>query len=785
MSHIFRKVGKTVLLLRWPIFLLFSVSTLLFGYAVQFLKIDPSTETLFAKNTSEYRFYQDFRKHFGSDNMVALAIETPPGDYLTFENLQWTWTLTRVLASDPRVDRVLSLTNAMDVRHKAFGVKVEPVIAGVLEKDKSFEEFREEVLVNPFIQGNLLSRDGRVGAILIRLKTKPEDRSFLKGYVGELRQLLKTFPWPKAKFYVAGSPVEQHDFVDAIRRDQMFFVPAVTLFLIFATFLIYRNLPSVVVAMSIVFVTLIWTFGTIALTGRSLNLINSLLAPVVMIVSVPNAIYLINLFSELRPHHPSVKESTCLTLQHLGLPCFLTSATIIVGFLSLVLNPVPAVKDFGLFASLGTFYAYVIAMTLTPLLLPLLPFQRRFGMANENHFFNRVVIAYLEKLEILLKWPIVIGAAVLIFFSVKGIEKIHVDTNIIRDLKTDSPIAIATRFIDNHLTGVYSLGISISRRDGASLISVDTMNRTDQLAQFLEKQPEIAKVNSLPMIIKKVHEARVGEPEAFRIPEDEETLRDYIHRMAESDNADFWTFISGNFRQMRLEARMRAVGTKRGQALESRIWEYVHHHLGKGYDVQLTGVVFLLGKMSDKIVKNQLESLGVAFFIILGLISLFLRSWRMGLLAAIPNLIPMVFLYGTMGFLKIELSTPTAMISSVVLGIVVDASIQFLYRFRYEFGERGHYLQAIHHTYRNVGQAMVVSTLILVFGFASSIFASFKPTIYFGLLTGLTVFFALICTIVLLPVVLVLFKPFGRQAVFITPAKHSLTPQTPSSIIGA
>lgn len=770
MSPLFRRLAEVILFLKWPLFLVFTLVTLLFGFAVPQLKIDPSTEALFAKNTPEYQFYQDFRKHFGSDHLIAVAIET--SDYLTLTNLRWTQALTTILSSDARVDRVTSLTNAMDVRHKVLGVKVEPVIEGVLEGEKPIEELKKEALVNPFLLGNLLSKDGRVGAILIRLKAKPEDPTFLQGYVGDLRHLLDSFPWPGAHFYVAGSPVEQNDFIVAIRRDQMFFIPAVALFLILASFFIYRNIPSVVVAMSIVFVTLIWTFGTIALLGRSLNLINSLLAPVVMIISIPNAIYLINLFSELRPHHPGVRESISLTLQHLGIPCLLTSATIMVGFLSLTLNPVPAVQDFGLFASLGTGYAYLISMTLTPLLLPILPFQRGLKMSDDGHFFNRVVISYLERIEFHIKWVLVIGTVLLMAVSVMGIKKIRVDTNLIRDLRADSPIAVASRFIDKNLTGVYSLGISIARQDSEPLLTVVTLQKLDELAQFLETQPEIAKVNSLAMIIKKIHEARVGEASAFRIPDEEGTLQDYLSRMAESDNPDFWTFVSRDFKRMRLEARMRAVGTQRGRVLEDRIWKHVAQRFGDKYEVKITGSVSLLGQMSERLVSNQMESLGVAFVVILGLISIFFRSLKMGMLAAIPNLIPMVALFGLMGFLKIELSTPTAMISTVVLGIVVDASIQFLYRFRHEFDERRHYLQALHHTYRNVGQAMVVSTLILVFGFSTSAFASFRPTVYFGLLTGATILIALICTLVLLPVVLVLLKPFGPQETFSRDSKE-------------
>ncbi len=768
MSSPFRRFADIILALRWPICLLFLLSTIFLVMALPALKIDPSIESLFEKKSDDYKFYQEFRKNFGSDSLVAIAIDSPTG-YLTYENLRWTRALTTVLSSDARVDRVVSLTNAMDIRHRLIGVKVEPVIAGVLEKQKSFSKFRKEVLSNPFVQGNLLSKDGKTGAILVRLKSKPDNSNFLKGYVGELRYLLKHFPWPNAKFHMAGSPVEQNDFVAAIRLDQMFFIPAVTLLLILSSYLIYRNFPSVIVAMSIVFITLLWTFGTIALLGHSLNLVNSLLAPVVMIISVPNAIYLINLFSELRVHQPSVRECTRLTLQYLGIPCLLTSATVMVGFLSLVFSPVPAVKEFGLFAALGSFYSYVIAMTLTPLLLPILPFKKRVKVTEQRNFFNHVIVTYLEKIDFTLKWWLLFGTLIVMVLSFVGISRIKIDTNLINDLRPDSPIAEATRFIDQKLTGVYALGIAVTRKDGAPLTRREDMEKIDGLAKFLESLPEITKVNSLPMIIKKVHEAREGDPKAFRIPEDEGTLRNYLRRMAKSNNADFQTFISKDFRHARLEARMKAVGTQKGAAVEGRIWDYIHKYM-EGYDVKLTGSVVLLGKMSARLVEDQVISVGIAFVIILILISLFFRSWKMGLLASIPNLLPILALYGLMGFLKIDLSTPTAMISSVVLGLVVDASIQFLYRFRHEFDRRHHYVQALHYTYRNVGQAMVVSTLILVFGFASSAFASFRPTVYFGLLTSITIFFALLCTLILLPVALILLKPFGRQPVLAKPS---------------
>lgn len=786
MERLFRNIGQFVLYFHIPLLILIFITTIFMGYAVKHLKIDPSTETLLAKNSPAYQFYREFRKHFGSDSLIAIAIK-PPDDYLTLENMRATRVLTETLSSDARVDRVISLTNAMEIRHKAFGVKVEPLIRGVLEDKKSVEEFRREVLSNPLVLGNLISKDGAVGAILIRLKPSDDNPNFLKGYVSEIRDYLDSFPWPGTQFYVAGSPVEQHDFVDAIRRDQMFFVPAVSLFLILAIFAIYRNWASVFAAMSIVFVTLIWTFGTIALTGRSLNLVNSLLGPIVMIISVTEAIHLINLYSELRPHHSDLKECIALTLEHLGIPCLLASGTTVAGFFSLLLNPVPAVRSFGVFAGIGTLYAFFLTLFLTPALLPFLPCKRRTTDAEkDSRLFNQMVVFFLEKIELNFKGPLLAGAVLLTAFSFYGMGKIHVDTNLIDDLPGRAPLAVATRFIDENLAGVYSLGLSLKRRDRQPLVTVETLKRMDEFIAFLEKQPEITKANALTLLIKKVHQAREGEPAAFRIPEDEDTLETYLEKMAEADNPDFWSFISRDFSQLRIEARMRAVGTQKGAELEHRIWTYLRNHWGPEYEWQITGNAVLMGHMSASLVTNQIQSLWTAFLAILAMIVIFFRSFRMGLLAAVPNLLPIFWLYGFIGFMGIELSTPIAMISNVALGLVVDASIHFLYRFRREFEIRKNYLQALHHTYRNVGQALIVSTGILIFGFATSIFAGLKPTVYFGVLTSLTIFFALVCTLLILPLILVMLKPLGPSKLFKNKGgKETLTPKGRSSILSS
>ncbi len=463
------------------------------------------------------------------------------------------------------------------------------------------------------------------------------------------------------------------------------------------------------------------------------------------------------------------------TIDQLGVPCLLTHLTTVLGFISLALTPVPAIQSFGIFAALGTFYSYVVEIVLTPILMPILPYRSK-SSYSENNFFNKVLIGYIEKLEFQWKWVILAISAAAVYFSVIGIQKIEVDTNIVKQMRPDLPLAISTRFIDEHVTGVYSLGFVLRRRDGGTFMDETSLRKVDEIKTFLEDQPAISKANVITTLIKKIHMERHDEKEKYVIPDEPKDLRRYFKGITESGDPEVFKMISPDFKEIRIDARMKAVGTTEGSATEDTIRAWLDKNMGNYFDYKLTGNVVLLGKMAKDLVKQQLESFWFAFASILLVIVLLFRSWKMGLLAAIPNLLPIMAVYGLMGFMKIELSTPTAMISSIVLGLVVDASIQFLYRFRLEFEKRHHYLQSLHHTYLNTGHSMVVSTMILVVGFASSVFASFRPTIHFGALTSLTIFLALICTIIVLPVCLLILKPLGKHKLFSRGKRENLQP---------
>ncbi|MBI3316408.1 MAG: RND family transporter [Candidatus Omnitrophica bacterium] len=762
---LFRKIAEFILLLKWPILLCFVLISLLMMNAAFKLQIDPSMEPLFIKGSEEYRYYQEYNLRYGSDEMIAVAMATP--DLFTVRHLAKLEELTSSLKKFPQVEKVMSLASVMDIKHKFMGVKIVPALEAFFEGEESLTELRKNILSNPLFVHNLVSADGKIANLVVYLKTTGPDKAKGAGlFIKELQQLLKKEAREGVEFYMAGSPVEQYEFISLIRRDQFLFVPLIALLLIVTTLIIYRSFACMILSMTIVFMTLTWTLGTISLLGKELNLMTSLLAPVIMIIAVVNTVYLMNLFFEIRPHHPSMRYSVILTIEQLGVPSFLTHMTTFLGFFSLALNSIPAIRSFGIFAAVGTFYSYVIELVMTTILLPILPYRRLREFFDERKFFNRIVINFLENLEAHWKWVILAGAALTFIFSVIGISKIRVDTNIVKQMKPDVPLAVATRFIDENLTGVYSLGFVMRRKNGGTFVDYETLEKVDRFVQYLESKPEIPKANSLTTLLKKINAAKEGEMTEMKITSDPEMLERYFKGISESEDPEVWKYISTDLREMRIEARMKAVGTTEGAAVERDILQYLDQQLGHDFDYHVTGNVVLLGKIAEELVQEQAKSFGFAFAAILILITLIFRSLLMGLLAAVPNLIPILAVYAVTGFMGIELSSATAMIASIVLGLVVDASIQFLYRFRHEFKRRFHYLQSLHHTYRNMGQSMIISTIILCAGFGSSVFSSFHPTVHFGLMTSLAIFFALICTLIVLPVCLMMLRPFGKEKLF-------------------
>ncbi len=741
--------------------LVVGVVTVLLGWSALTLRIDPGVESMIPSGPGDLDRLHAFQALFGSDEIVVLAFSSDR--LFSRESLDRLDQLTRRVAALPHVARVLSPTTVRDLEGDELGpVRVVPyaeVVAGKLRP----EALGERLGSHPIFGGLLVARDARTAAVLVELEEARGATDWRNQLVADLRRLAGQAGLGPASF-VAGIPVEKVDVARYVARDQQIFIPLVFLILAVMTATLYRHPVGMLVPLATVTLALVWTLGLFGLAGRAVNPVTSLMAPVILVMSLEGTIQLVNQYLIARAHGLSLPSALAQAHRGMRTPCFNAALTAAIGFASLLTLPVPAIRDFGLFTAIGIMIGYGLTIVLTPLLLASLPdlpprVIRAFEAGPVERWLCGVVrwVSHHRATTAL-----AVGA--LLTVSAIGITRIQVETDLVRSLRHASPLAAATRFIDARLTGVNSVEIIVPAVAGPDPEILDKMARLENAVREL---PEVRKVTGLPDLLARVNRAVHRGNDAYaRLPDGPDAaadVADFIEALGKEAPADLHRFLANGSEgraTFRINARVLALDTARSQTLFARIREAAER-VGLP-NVSLTGNFVVFSNMSTTLVRHQVQGLAVALILILGVMAIQFRSVRLGALCAIPNGAPVLMVYGLMGWSGIALSVPTAMIASVVIGTIVDNSIYLLARFREAFRREADYATALMEMVRASGRAVVFSTVTLAVGFWVGVFSSFVPTVHFAVLAGAAFLLGLISQFVLLPLLLVLFHPLGR-----------------------
>jgi predicted RND superfamily exporter protein len=733
--------------------------TLTFGWFAAHLSVDPGAESVLPSSGKDLRDLREFNATFGADEVIVVAAHS--SRLFTSEGLGTIGRLTEEAQRLPDVARVLSPTNVRDLDGDELG----PFPLVPFEKVKSGEwtprALGEYLAAHPLFGGLLVSKDARTAALLIEVKRVEDDARYRERLVRQIRDLVRPAD-PSMQFHVAGIPVEKADVADYIKRDQRIFAPLILGLFAAVTLVLYRHPVGAVIPLAVVGSSLIWTLGIYAAAGRSLNPVTSLMTPVILVCSVEGAIHLLNHYlfarSSGRTKAGAIEEAYRLS----RVPCFNAAFTTAVGFASLLFLPIPAIHDFGIFTALGVMLAYLLTMVLAPLLLAFLPdfparVRHSFEQARMETLLGRAVRGVVAH-------PRLSGSAALIVMAVSlaGIQRIRIETDFIRALRPDAPLARSTRFIDDHLTGVNSLEIVAH---GVTVTDPEALERVARFEARVRGLPGIRQVTGYPDLAARVNRALHQGHDAFaRLPSGSEAaaeLADIHDLLSEQAPADLARFVAPGGKDLRLAARATALDSGASQRLFGQIRDAAREAgLSR---VTLTGNFVVLSDLSTSLVTNQVQGLIPAMVVIFGAMVLQFRSLRLGLLSIIPSAAPIVMAYGLMGWTGIPLSVPTAMIAGIAIGMTVDNTIHLLAHFREEFAHQGDSLSALTAMVDACGRAVVYSTIIVSGGFLVGTFSSFRPSVHFAFLTGATLLFGFACEVVLLPLALLFYRPPRRE----------------------
>ncbi len=723
---------------RFPFLVLVLLSTAFFAYRASQLKIDHSNHSMNAANEKQQAADDEFAAHFGSSEFLFLALGMYDG--LTERSVTDLGKLTADIEMLPGVRRVNSLSNARYLISTPSGAEARRIV----QQAPSIPAINEILDQYPEFTGTLVSRDRFSAMLVIRVGLDPENVEGRKHLLADIRRLPTRFD----HVALTGLLVQKMEVARLVARDQRVVFPVCAGVMALLLLAVFRRLGAVILPMLVTGVSLAWTLGIYELLGFRLNPITSLLPPVVMVLAIATSVHLIQGWNMRHDAHGI--DRIVAVVHELRKPCFFTALTTMFGLFSLLVSETPAIGQFGGFAALGVFFAFVFGITLTPVGLSFLR-EPGPGKATVPGAFSRFLEVCVQ-LSTRRPQVVMIVAGLLTIMLSFGIMRLQNNTDLIRFLKNGNRLVRDTEFVERQFGGSNVLELMVARTDGQALHAIGDWQRIERLAQRAEAMDHVSSTLSLATVLTRLNQAEFELPER-QLPEGQDELMLCLDLLHEGDAATLNAFLEKHQKLARITIRIRNIGTARGQVVVDAILDQAEAILGPEYAVTPVGDFYRVVRESNQIVIDQVSSFALALVLAMCAIGLLFRSARALFLAFIPNVVPIFWTLGLMGYAGIELSAGTAMIASVAIGLAVDDTIYYMARFRREY--RGDIVAAVSATTRHTGKALVVSSLVLVCGFWTGALGSFRPSIYFSFLTGATMISALLCDLIVLPAVLI------------------------------
>jgi predicted RND superfamily exporter protein len=710
-----------------------AVITGLFGWQLPNLSFKTSVYDLQIEDLAETARYEDFKKLFGSDEIIRVVIKSSNVfDPITFRKIEL---LGETAAQIEGVRRVISLP----------GIKKAVDVSG----NWSMEKFHTVVSQAELFRKNLISTDGKTTALTLALENGAEPQRVIQ----HVRQMLEDAP-ADLKLYQTGMPLVSEALARFTEKD-FFRLPPIT-FLIIAVILFYlfRKLQYILIPLICVGLALVWTLGLMACLKIPLSML-TMIVPV-FLVAVGTA-YCLHIVSE---HLASIKaadsplDATRKTFAGISLPTVLAVLTTVIGLGSLLANRITAIREFAIFSCFGMVSILVIVLTFLPAVLSFmkLPAKKAGRQIDPNPFFTRfidkIVDLNLKHQKIVLP---IIGTLVLLCLI--GIFRIQVETNPVGYLKEGAPVK--RNFIDIYqdLSGSFPINIAMGGPTADFFENPKNLADIARLQEFLDTQSGVDKTLSFADYLKLVNYAlNRFEPDYYRLPQEGFEVRMVLNDFKTILGEDvFSRFMNADLSKTNILLLTHLSSSRKFLQLRDKTLAFVKQNFSKDLEWEVTGLGMVIAASSQQVTIGQIKSLGITMILVFGIMFILFMSFKVGLIAILPNLFPIVINFGIMGWLGIELSMATSLIASIAIGLAVDDTIHYLVRYNREFKKDLDEKRAIRDTLHQVGKPIIFTTITLCAAFSILLFSSFKPTAIFGVLMMITSLSALIGDLILLP----------------------------------
>ena len=780
------------------VFIVLIIAIISFGYFSKDFRLDASSETLLIEGDPDLAYLKEVTERYGSKDFLIL-----------------TYTPNEGMVSDNSINNLLSLKykiQSLNWVHSVITLLDVPLLsnsdAPLQERLESFKTLKDEgvdknrgfkeILNSPVFRNFVISENGNTSGIIVNIKENKKlenienlSKGEIEAYkdkikkqnhenILEIRQVILSYG-DVGKIYLGGIPMIADDMMTFIKSDIVIFGLGVLLFIIATLWFVFRKLIWIIVPISSCLFSVIIMMGLLGILGWKVTVISSNFIALMLILTMAMNIHMSTRFLQLRKDFPAKNnfEIISLTTNKMFWPIIYTVFTTVFAFLSLIFSEIKPIIDFGWMMTFGLITSFIITFTLLPTLLNFVPIKD-ISIKKEQ---ESKITTFLGSVSLNNKNSIFGITGIVIILSILGISKLEVENSFINYFNKDTEIYKGMKLIDEELGGTTPLEVILKfpvvenketsteddefedwddEEDGNDekyWFTKDKIDKISSVHNYLDSLPQIGKVLSFSSIIDVATQLNNNKPLGTL---EMGVLYSKIPESIKTEIIDPYLSIKDNEARISLRIIDSQENLRRNDLINKINFD-LKNKLGlEESEYKLTGVLILFNNLLQSLFKSQILTLGLVMIGIFSMFIILFRNIKLSLIGVVPNFIAAFFILGIIGLLGIPLDMMTITIAAITIGIAVDNSIHYIYRFKEEFSKIKDYSKTLKKCHSTVGIAILNTSITIVFGFSILVFSKFIPTIYFGVFTGIAMLLAMISVLTLLPTLILTIKPFGK-----------------------
>jgi predicted RND superfamily exporter protein len=737
-------------------------ATIGFGvYAIR-IQVQSTIESVLPAGDPEVGYYAKVRETFGSDDVAVIGVQAQ--DLFAPATLEKIARITDAVAAIKGVEHVVSLTNVVDPTADVFDPP--KLLPSIPLRPAAIDALKQKLRSTPLFGKNLVADDFTGTAINVFFENLTDAQYRDLRIDEQIREILDR---EKGTFAYTGASHIKEAAVGMMRRDLIRFTPVALALVILVLWLSFWTVRGVVLPLLSVVFALVWTLGVMVLTGTSIGLGTFILPPLLVVIGSSYGIHVMARYYEQVGAGVPTDQVVVRAFERVWLPLVVSATTMIVGFGSLTLNRIPAIRELGEYSVVGLVWLTVTSLTFIPAMLQLLgPELRSRRSGSVGPLLGRF-LTWLGEWDFTRRRLILWGAIILALVSLTGIRLIRVDSDFLYYFRPDSQVRRDNETINREIVGSNPFYLVIDTDEAGAIKRWDVLKLIHDLQKFLITLPDVTASVSIVDYMQLLEtglnkggegdivvdaQGHIVEGGARTSFVDDPAALKPVLTMITASPASFKSVVTPDFTRANILVRTRLSGAHRIEETLAKIRAYVATHFPADVRVHPTGNLVLLSGTTSDIVTGQIKSLSLALGAIFAIMSLMFLSLKVGFLAILPNALPIILFFGVMGWLGILLNLGTSLIADIALGIAVDSAVHYMARLNLELRGETDQRAGMVRALGRVGPPIIFTTVALFFGFLTFAFSSFVPIQNFGVLAGFTMAVALVANLVLLPALL-------------------------------